>query len=171
MSKIIYKGLVEQNRLYEEQKKLNTQIDVFRRSGLDDAAKRLLPEYNKIVSEIKRLDSVVEHQRRNTSHALLVCFVIADLATLAADQFADVCKRECVGLTSADDEFVKMMRFHAETSAKRWNELVCILDEGGNERLSYYFADFSEQITDTLLPAVNAAVREVMNTGKGRKML
>ena len=48
---------------------------------------------------------------------------------------------------------------------------MCILDEGGNERLSMFYADFSEQITDTLLPAVNAAVREVMNTGKGRKML
>ena len=67
MSKIIYKGLVEQNRLYEEQKKLNTQIDVFRRSGLDDAAKRLLPEYNKIVSEIKqhvtRIARVLRHRR------------------------------------------------------------------------------------------------------------
>lgn len=171
MGNIIYKGIVEQALLHNKQKMLNTQIDVFRRSGLDDAAKRLLPEYNKIVSEIKRLDSVVEQQRRNTSHALLVCFVIADLATLAADQFADVCKQECAGLTSADNEFIKLMRFHAETSAKRWNELVCILDEGGNERLSMFYADFSEQITDKVLPAVNAAVREVMNTDKGRKML
>lgn len=55
--------------------------------------------------------------------------------------------------------------------AKRWNELVCILDEAGDERLSFYYADFSEQITDKLLPMLNDAVSEVMNTVKGRKML
>lgn len=171
MSSIIYKALVEMSRCEAERIRLGEHIDVLKRSGLDKEAKRLLPRYNDIVSKIKQLGIDAEQQRRKTSHALLVCFVMADLATLAADQFADVCKRECVGLTKADNDFVNMMRFHAETSAKRWNELVCILDEGGNERLSYYFADFSEQITDKLLPMLNDAVAEVMQTAKGQKML
>lgn len=171
MSKIIYNALVEMAKCEAERIRLCEHIDVLKRSGLDKEAKRLLPKYNDLVQKIKQLGNDAEEQRRKTSHALLVCFVMADLATLAADQFADVCKRECVGLTQADNEFVKMMRFNAETSAKRWNELVCILDEAGDERLSFYYADFSEQITDKLLPMLNDAVSEVMNTVKGRKML
>lgn len=172
MGKIIYKALVEQAKLHQEQKLLNEHIDVLRRSGLDKEAKRLLPKYNEIVAKIKALDGDAVEQRRRTAHALLVCFVVADLATVAADQFESVVKQECLGLTQADNEFVKLMRFHAETSAKRWNELVVIFDEGAqNERLSTYYADFSEEITDKVLPIVNDAVSDVMNTEKGRKWL
>lgn len=170
---IIFKGMVEQERLRKELEKLNGQIDLFKRCGLEPEAKKLLPRYNEIVGRIKALDEVIYRQRRKSSHALLVCFVAADLATLAADQFADVCKEVNYGMNSADNEFVRLMKFNAESSAERWNEVVRLIDEGGQDiNLSNFYADFSEEITDRVLPLINDSVRDVMeNTKKGRNWL
>ena len=64
------------------------------------------------------------------------------------------------------------MKFHAETSANRWNELVQIFDDGvGSEIISTFYADFSEAITDKLLPLLNEEVQNVMDTKQGRKWL
>lgn len=169
---VIFKGMVEQERLRKELEQLNGQIDLFKRCGLEPEAKKLLPRYNEIVRRIKDLDEVIYRQRRKSSHALLVCFVVADLATLAADQFGDVCKEVNCGMNSADNEFVRLMKFNADTSAKRWNELVQIFDKGvRSEIIGTFYADFSEAITDKLLPLLNEEVQNVMDTKQGRKWL
>lgn len=169
---MIYKGQVEQKLVQEQKRALGERMDVLKRAGLDKEARRLLNDYNQLVMRDKELDRVIEEQRRKCSRALLVCFVVADLATLAADQFGDICKEVNYGGSQADNDFIKLMKFHAETSANRWNELVQIFDEGvGSEIISTFYADFSEAITDKLLPLLNEEVQNVMDTKQGRKWL
>lgn len=170
---IVFNGMVEQAKLRAEMKKLSECMEVFKRSGLDKEYRRLLCKYNDLVSKDRELDGVVYQQRRKSALALLVCFVCADLATLAADQFGEVCKEVSYGESKADNDFIKLMKSHAETSAKRWNELVCIFDDGvQNDNLGTFYAEFSEEITDKVLPLLNDEVRNVMeNTEKGRRWL
>lgn len=170
---IVFKGMVEQAKIHREMKTLGEHIDLLKRCGLDKEAKKLLPKYNEMVAQIKALDDVVKEQQRKSAQALLVCFVCADLATIAADVFADVCDEVNCGMNKADNDFVRLMKFNAETSAKRWNEVVQLFDEGAdNMKLSMFYADFSEAITDKVLPIVQDAVWDVMtNTEQGRKWL
>ncbi|MSS16835.1 hypothetical protein [Sodaliphilus pleomorphus] len=169
---MLYKGQVEQEKVQAHRRALGERMEVLKRAGLDKEARRLLNEYNQLVTRDKELDGIIEEQRRRCSRALLVCFVVADLATLAADQFGDVCKEVNCGMNSADNEFVRLMKFNADTSAKRWNELVQIFDKGvRSEIIGTFYADFSEAITDKLLPLLNEEVQNVMDTKQGRKWL
>lgn len=169
---IIYKAQVEKAQVQNEMKKLDSQIDVLKRSGLEKEAKMMLPHYNSLVTKAAELSNTAEKQRRKTSLALLACFVCADLATNAAEQFSDVCDEVCFGGTKADNDFVRLMKFNAETSAKRWNELVCIFDKGvENFNLSSFYVDFSEEIVNKLLPMLNDEVSKVMETKKGQRWL
>lgn len=169
---MVFKAAVEQAKVRAEMKKLGDQMEVLKRSGLDKEYKRLLPQYNSLVVRAKELDEEIEQQRRKSAQALLVCFVAADLATLAADQFGQVCEEVNQGLSKNDNEFVRMMKFHAETSAKRWNKVVQIFDEGvQKDNISMFYATFSETITDKILPMLNESVKAVMETEEGKKWL
>ena len=170
---IVFKAAVEQTKARVELKRLGDQMEVLKRSGLDKEAKRLLKQYNSLVVRIGELDKEIEEQRRKSALALIVCFVASDLATLAADQFGEVCDEVNYGLSKNDNEFVKMMKHTAETSATHWNKLVQIFDEGvQKDNISMFYAQFSEQITDNILPMLNERVKDVMeNTEEGRKWL
>lgn len=170
---IVFKAAVEQAQVRVEMKKLSNQMDVFKRSGLDKEYRMLLRQYNSLVARVRELDFEIEEQRRKSALALIVCFVTADLATLAADQFGEVCEEVNCGLSKNDNEFVKMMKHAAETSAQRFNKVVQIFDEGvQKDAISMFYAMFSEQITDNILPMLNDRVRDVMeNTEEGKKWL
>ena len=98
---MIYKGQVEQKLVQEQKRALGERMDVLKRAGLDKEARRLLNDYNQLVMRDKELDRVIEEQRRKCSRALLVCFVVADLATLAADQFGDMAARRRITISSS----------------------------------------------------------------------
>lgn len=167
-----FKAEIDRASVQAEMRRLHNQMDVLKRSGLDKEYKRLLPQYNSLVMQVKELDEKIEEDRRRSAHALLVCFVTADLATLAADQFGKVCDEVNQGSSPNDNEFVKMMKYHAEVSAKRWNKVVQVFDEGvQRDNVSMFYAEFSEQITDKILPLLNDSVKAVMDTEKGKKWL
>ena len=170
---IVFKAAVEQAKVRGEMKKLGNQMDVFKRSGLDKEYRRLLKQYNSLVARVRELDFEIEEQRRKSALALIVCFVTSDLATLAADQFGEVCDEVNYGLSQNDNEFVKMMKHTAETSAKEWNKIVQIFDKGvQKDNISMFYATFSEHITDNILPMLNDRVKDVMeNTEEGKKWL
>lgn len=169
---MLFKAEVERAKVQAEMKRLHEQMEVLKRSGLDKEAKRLLPKYNSLVMQVKELGEQIEADRRRSAQALLVCFVAADLATLAADQFGKVCDEVNQGSSPNDNEFVKMMKYHAEVSAERWNKVVQVFDEGvQKDNVSMFYAEFSEQITDKILPMLNDSVKAVMETEKGKKWL
>lgn len=170
---IVFRAMVEQAKLHEQMKKVREDMDVLKRCGLDKEAKALLPKYNGMVERMRRLEDETHEQQRKSAQALLVCFVAADLATLAADRFAEVCREVNFGMNDADNSFVRLMKSQAEESAKKWNKIVQIFDEGAADiRLSQFYSDFSEAITDKVLPMMQDAVLDVMtNTEQGRKWL
>ena len=170
---IVYKSMVEQAQVQSSIQRLDEQMNVLKRSGLDKEAKKLLGKYNELVWRLKELDEERNEQRRKTAHALLVCFVCADLAGIAADQFNDVCKETCFGGTKSDNDFVKLMKDNADKAIKMWEDVVKIFDEGVNDfTLGTFYAEFSEDITDKVLPLINNGVLDVMkNTEKGKKWL
>jgi hypothetical protein len=169
---MMFKSQIEQTKVRAEMVRLGNQMDVLKRSGLDKEAKRLLPKYNSLVMQVKELGEQIETDRRRSAQALLVCFVVADLATLAAEQFGKVCDEVNQGSSPNDNEFVKMMKYHAEVSAERWNKVVQVFDEGvQRDNVSMFYSEFSEQITDKILPMLNDSVKAVMDTEKGKKWL
>lgn len=169
---MLFKAEVERAKVQAEMKKLHDVREVLKRSGLDKEAKRLQPKYNSLVMQVKELTEQIEEDRRRSAQALLVCFVVADLATIAAEQFGEICEEVNQGYSVNDNEFVKMMKYHAEVSAKRWNKVVQIFDEGvQRDNVSMFYADFSEEITDKILPLLNDSVKAVMDTEKGKKWL
>lgn len=169
---IVFKAAVEQAQVRVEKKKLSNQMDVFKRSGLDKEYRMLLRQYNSLVARVRELDFEIEEQRRKSALALIVCFVTADLATLAAEQFGEVCEEVNCGLSKNDNEFVKMMKNAAETSAQRFNKVVQIFDEGvQRDNVSMFYSEFSDMITDKILPLLNDSVKAVMDTEKGKKWL
>lgn len=167
---IIFKAEVEAMKQRALQKKINDQMDVLRRSGLDKEAKRLLPQYNATVERLAELDKEREAQRRVSSCALLVCLICADLATVAADQFGEVIDEVNVGMKKEDNEFIRLMKFNAEKCALEWNRIVQLIDEGAHDiKASTYYAEFAEDITNELLPYLTKRVAEMMKTKEGQK--
>lgn len=158
--------------IHKEMQKLNEQMEVLKKCGLEKEAKKILPKYNELVERFQSLKEVAREQRRKSAQALIVCLIAADLATLAADQFGEIVEEVNCGMTKADNDFVKLIKKNAEDSAKHWNDVVVLLDEAGNIPLSQFYSDFSEQITDELLPNLNEKVWDIMtNTTKGRNWL
>lgn len=169
---MLFKAEVARSKVQDEMRRLHERMEVLKRSGLEKEAKRLLKQYNSLVIQVKELGEQIEADRRRSAHALLVCFVVADLATIAADQFGAVCEEVNQGYSVNDNEFVKMMKYHAEVSAQRWNKVVQIFDEGvQRDNVSMFYAEFSEKITDSILPMLNERVKEVMDTKEGKKWL
>lgn len=168
----LLKGMAEMAAIQIEKEKLTKNIDIFKRSGLDKEARTLLAQYNKLIVEMGVIASAVEQRRRQSTHALLACFIAADLATLAADQFSEVVDEVSERKVKNDDEFVRLMKTTADECATKWNEIVKIFDEGVESfNMSMYYSDFSERITDKLLPMLNDSVWDVMNTKKGKDVL
>lgn len=162
---IQWEGVVAHKRLTEEIKRMRNIRDTFAKSGLEDAARRMQEQINDKECERKLLELELDEERREMARALLVCLCACDLATSAADHFAEVLHRTSHGICGAENDFSEAVREQAES----FNKLVQSVDEGGNLPLSLMYSDIAEEVVDKVLPIIKDIVRDFHNTEKGRR--
>lgn len=155
----IVAGLQQKIKLAKE------QHDVLKKCGLDREAKALLPKIQELESQKLRLIEEIDRNRLIGAKALLMCFCAADVCTVCADDFADVEHRISYGRIGKDNDFSAMMR----GLASDFNKAVCMIDTGGSEPLSYYYADMADELVKRVKAVMEQTITEYMNTEKGRQ--
>ena len=155
----IVAGLQQKIKLAKE------QYDVLKKCGLDREAKELLPKIQELEAQKLRLVEEIDRNRLIGAKALLMCFCAADVCTVCADDFADVEHKISYGRIGKDNDFSAMMR----GLASDFNKAVCMIDAGGSEPLSYYYADMADELVKRVKAVMEQTITEYMNTEKGRQ--
>lgn len=142
------------------------QYDVLKKCGLEREAKAsVLPKIQELEAQKLRLVEEIDKNRIIGAKALLMCFCAADVCTVCADDFADVEHKISYGRIGKDNDLSAMMR----GLASDFNRAVCIIDTGGSEPLSYYYADMAEVLVKRVKAVMSETIEEFMNTEKGRQ--
>lgn len=144
----------------------NEQYGVLKKCGLErEARASILPKIQELERQKLQLIEETDRQRRRGARQLLVCFCAADLATEAADDFADTLHEISWGGVPDDNDFSALLR----KVAQNMNSVVCTIDKGGSEPLSYFYADMAEECVTAAKKAVGEVIDKWMDTPKGRK--
>lgn len=158
-------GVEKVNTLAYQIKLAKEQYDVLKKCGLDREAKALLPKMRELEAQKLRLVEEIDKNRIIGAKALLMCFCAADVCTVCADDFADIEHKISYGMIGKDNDFSAMMR----GLASDFNRAVCMIDTGGSEPLSYYYADMAEELVQRVKTVMSETIEEFMNTEKGRQ--
>lgn len=160
-----WEGVLAHQKLTEELKSMRDICDVFEKSGLTDAGKEMQRKINEKEIERKRLELKLNDERIEMSRALLVCLAACDVATSAADFFAEVMHRTSHGIYGADNDFSQQVR----EQANAFNKIVQNVDEGGNYALSMFYSDIADEVVEKVLPIIKEIVDKYHKTEKGRR--
>ena len=141
--------------------------DVLKRSGLErEAKKKILPEIANLNKKKLELIEEIDINRRKATKQLLKCLCSADLATVCADEFAEIYEQISYGTIKKEDNSASKM---LNDIAKQFNDFVCIIDKGGNDAVSYYYADMAEECISEANKAIDSVVEKWMKTKKGEQ--
>lgn len=155
----------EWNKLTKALDTLRTQKDVLLKCGLAKEAKAVVAKINELEVERRRLEDRLNDERREMAKAMLVCFAACDLATTAADVFADTMHRLSHGLYKPNNSFSESIREQANS----FNKLVQTIDEGGHEPLSLFYADMAEEVNAKVLPIMQQVINDYCNSPLGKR--
>ena len=158
-------GVKRWQQLCGEIRLANEHYDVMCKAGLErEARKKILPTINALVAKRDALERELNARHEKIARGLLAVFAACDIATIAVDKFHDaIVEGEA---TSADDALVGLIKDMAD----RWNEMVQIIDEGGCEQLSLYYADMAEEISDAVFPTIMEIIEKHQHTDVGKKL-
>lgn len=167
--KIQLKAVIEGALIADEKKRLEKIRETFINCGLDKEAYNIQQEINKCVDEQKNAMEKAKEQRLILVRAMLLCFAGADLATVCADKVAYAFDDVAYGNEKEDgNAFAKLFRIQAN----ELNKCVQLVDgQCGDERVSYLYADMSEEINDKVIPIMYEIIDKYMGSEKGKKIL
>lgn len=164
------RAVAEGAALHDELVKVRDIQRTLERSGLDKEAKKLNPKIYELNVAIGRKKDEALEQRRTLIRRLFLCFAAGDIATAAADATAETFRKITFGREREGG--IDFARIFAE-QAEAWNKCVQIVDGDGatDVRISNYYADMAEEITDTILPQINSIIDRYVDADKGVKIL
>lgn len=158
-------SVYEWDKLTAKLARMREQKGVLISAGLDVEAKRVQQSINALERERRDLEDQLNEERRALVKCILLCFAAADIATEAADRFAEQLHKTSRGLYGGDNSFSQKVR----DQATAFNKLVQILDEGDNEVISMHYAEMAERINAATMPVIMGIINETMNSPKGKR--
>lgn len=165
----------------------NDNLDYWRRQGDKRREREALDKYNEAVYLRDRLMQELNDNRRMAAKALLKCFVMCDLLDELADEFGEILNRISYGTQSADNDFVQLCRRlarefrpgieqaetlpqmleHCKAFCRDANGVVTVIDSGGSQQVSLYYADVAEELTGKVKQVLDDGLTAVMATARG----
>lgn len=142
------------------------QYDVVKKFGFKDSAKELLDEIHELNHAKLKLIEEIDRNRRKATKQLLKCLCVADIATVYADKFAEMCEFISYGEVKKDNNAPAKM---LSDIAQKFNDFVCIIDNQRNEALSLFYADMAEECISEANKAIDNVVDKWMRTKKGQE--
>lgn len=163
------KAVAEGALIADEKKRLEKIRETFKDCGLDKEAYNIQKEINKCVDKQAKTMKKAKQQRLVLVRAMLLCFAGADIATECADKVAYAFDDVTYGQEKEDgNAFAKLFQLQA----KELNKCVQLVDgQCGDERVSYLYADMSEEINEKIIPIMYEIIDRYMNSEKGKKIL
>lgn len=164
-----FKAVYEGALIADEKKRLEAQRDVLQRAGLEQEAKKIQKKINECVIKFKQAKEKAKQQRLVLVREMLLCFAGADIATECADKVSYAFDDVTYGQEKEDgNAFAKLFRLQA----KELNKCVQLVDgQCGDDRVSYLYADMSEEINEKIIPIMYEIIDRYMNSEKGKKIL
>ena len=142
------------------------QYDVVKKFGFKDSAKELLKEIHELNHAKLKLIEEIDRNRAKASKQLLKCLCAADIATVYADRFAEMCEFISYGdLKKENNSPAKML----SDIAQKFNDFVCIIDHQGNKALSFFYSDMAEECIAEANKAIDGVIEKWMKTKKGQE--
>lgn len=147
---------------------LESNYDFYRKNGQAGYAKKVIkPQIVKLNNEVTDLRIEIENDRRKAAKYLLRCFVVGDLGSEVADDFASVMREVSLGKEDENDNaFCELMKLQSE----EWNKVVQLVD-GGTFEVSMYYADMAVEICNAVKVVMDDIIEKYMNTHKGKQLL
>lgn len=163
------KAVLEGALIADEKKRLEKIRETFISCGLEKEAYNIQQEINKCVDKQKKTMHKAKEQRLILVRAMLLCFAGADLATVCADKVAYAFDDVAYGSEREDgNAFAKLFRIQAN----ELNKCVQLVDgQCGDERVSFFYADMAEEITESVLPIMYKIIDKYMKSEKGKRIL
>lgn len=146
---------------------LESNYDFYRKNGQEKYAKKVLkPQIIKLNNEITDLRIEIEADHDRAAKYLLRCFVVGDIGSEVADDFAAVMQDVSLGKEDQNDNaFCELMRLQSN----EWNKVVQLVD-GGTFEVSMYYADMAEEICTEVKRVMDEIIDKYMSTHKGKRL-
>ena len=144
---------------------LTDQREVFERAGLKDAVKKAQEKINLLQIKRKQLEEELEEERRAMSKYMLYALVGCDLLTVMAEEFGKAMHDYSHGYYAEHNE----LEMEIKEQAKALNKIVLSVDAIGNEAMSNFYADMSEDVIAAVKPKIYEIVQDYMESEKGRR--
>lgn len=158
-------GAAAWNKLTQKIDQASKQHDIFKRSGLQDAANKALEVMRDLQRQRHELEKRLEDERRQMSACVLTVLASCDLMCSVADGFAEDMHRLSHGYYANNNSLAAEARAHATS----FNKLVQSVDIVGNERMSMFYADMAEEVIEAVTPKIKEIVQKYMESEKGRR--
>ena len=155
------------NELSAKLEALERNYDYYKKNGMEGYAKKAVkPHIIRTNNEMTELRLEIENDRRRAAKYLLRCFVISDLGSEVADDFAEVMEEVSLGKEKKNEnEFRELMRLQSD----EWNRIVQFVDKGTFE-VSMYYAEMADEICSAVKNVMDEIIDKHMESHKGKKM-
>ena len=126
----------------------------------------IIREMNALTFDMEGKMAEVYKQNFQVVKYMLMMFAGMDFMTRLYDEAADLFKAVTVGIKR--DELLDFTKMCREVANKA-NEVVCIIDEAGNDAMSMAYAEMEDGIGDRLLSELREFVEAYGKSPAGRK--